>query len=62
LVAHSFLTRSAALTVTAITGPSWDAAREWIMADIEDDLQVLGLTVLDAERLRSFRERMILSS
>jgi hypothetical protein len=57
LVAQAHVTRSAALAVTGITGPDWNAVIEWI-GQFEDELPNLGLTALDAERLAEFKDRL----
>lgn len=61
LVVRAALTRSAALKITELTGPTWDELHRWLVDDIEDDLWNFGLTELDSARLRDFRERLILS-
>jgi superfamily II DNA/RNA helicase len=61
LVTNAFVTRSAALAVSALTGPDWNVAREWLMDDIEGVIDPLNLTTLDRERILGLRERLLLS-
>jgi hypothetical protein len=61
LATNAFVTRSGALAVSAITGPDWNVAREWLMGEIEGVIDVLDLTILDRERILGFRERLLLS-
>lgn len=58
LVALGSVTRPAAFAVTAMTGHDWPAVVDWLASDIQDDLQVMGLTSLDQERMLSLAERI----
>ena len=60
LAVHAYLTRTAAMKVSNLTGPSWEAARQWLGTDVNGQLQELGLTVLDTLRLQGLRDRLAL--
>jgi hypothetical protein len=55
LVSRAFLTRPAALRITAITGPDWLAVIDWLVGDPADDLMALGLTRNDLARVETLR-------
>ena len=61
LVAQAGVTRSAALAVTAVTGPEWSAVLDWVGRH-DDELPDLGLTSLDSARLGAFWERLTSSA
>jgi hypothetical protein len=59
LIQQGFLTRPAALAITAQTGPSWAATRDWVQnAELVND-PIEGLTRLDHDRLLDLRDRLV---
>ena len=61
LAANAFVTRPAAIAISSVTGPEWDSVLSWVVGDIGGELPEFGITTLDADRIISFRERVILS-
>jgi hypothetical protein len=62
LVMHGSLTRPAALAVAARAGSTWSEAQEWVTGEGPQKDETLVLTRLDAARLETLRDRLLLGA
>jgi hypothetical protein len=58
LVRNAGLTRSASMALVNAAGDSWDAITQWLSTDVEEQVQTLEVTKLDADRIVSYAHEL----